>query len=325
MMRPMEKPLDHAAVVAAQPWLKERDLDCIVSPDSDGLLCGLFMAHHRGWRIRGFYDGRVLAVEKGINPHTCVFLDMEIFRLDVRSIGQHIVHFDHTKRPPHWDELRQCISPNELRGIDINRFREKYPLGTIHALMALIHEVEPIQYGQNAFVPLLYTDGTFKNLLNYPENCLSWFRYLGFDSPQSKLHSIFYNKLTVIELMTHLRDFFDAMSAISGGKSRVDKIRLMWQGRLVNVVQTGDVYKLSAAAHARAIAFMALLAQKTGWHFDPAAWSLSNLVITTFPIGSVEPTAGEYTNLMAKRPLSLAITGLDDKGMQFTLDPNGVF
>ena len=72
--------LDYETVLTTHPWIVERNQNCILSPDSDGLLCGLFMSNYLGWKIRGFYDGKVLLVEKGIIPRDCVFLDMEIYR-----------------------------------------------------------------------------------------------------------------------------------------------------------------------------------------------------------------------------------------------------
>ena len=83
--------LDYHALLQQYPWIVEREQNCILSPDSDGLLCGLLMSHYLGWKIRGFYDGKILTIKEGVNPQDCVFLDMEIFRPNIRSVGQHIV------------------------------------------------------------------------------------------------------------------------------------------------------------------------------------------------------------------------------------------
>lgn len=89
--------LDYEKLLSVYPWIVEEGRDCIVSPDSDGLLCGLFMSHYLGWKIRGFYDGKVLLLAKGVMPKDCVFLDMEIYREGVKSIGQHMLQFDKKK------------------------------------------------------------------------------------------------------------------------------------------------------------------------------------------------------------------------------------
>lgn len=86
--------LDYEALLRQYPWIVERDQNCILSPDSDGLLCGLLMSHYLNWKIRGFYNGKVFAIEQGISPANCIFLDMEIFRSNIRSVGQHMVMYD---------------------------------------------------------------------------------------------------------------------------------------------------------------------------------------------------------------------------------------
>lgn len=91
MPHPQLTELHYRELITRHPWIIEREQNCILSPDSDGLLCGLLMSHYLGWRIRGFYDGKVLAVEENTNPQDCVFLDMEIFRPNIRSVGQHMV------------------------------------------------------------------------------------------------------------------------------------------------------------------------------------------------------------------------------------------
>ena len=39
-------------------WIIKENQKCILSPDSDGLLCGLFMSNVLNWDIVGFYDGK---------------------------------------------------------------------------------------------------------------------------------------------------------------------------------------------------------------------------------------------------------------------------
>src|SRR3989338_8636574 len=129
MLAGMHDAIDYEKVLKQYPWIVEHGLDCILSPDTDGLLCGLFMSRYLGWHIRGFYDGKVLALEKGFKPKDCVFLDMEIFRPTVRSVGQHMVMYDKCKLPSNWSNLSQCISANNLRNFDCkNDFQKKYPL-----------------------------------------------------------------------------------------------------------------------------------------------------------------------------------------------------
>src|SRR3989344_6128935 len=129
---PTSPTLDYDLLLKQHPWIAQKDQNCILSPDSDGLLCGLLMSHYLGWHINGFYDGKVLVVDRNVIPSDCVFLDMEIFRPDVRSIGQHMVMYDKDDLPPNWGRFSNCISINNLRNSDFkNDFKSKYPFGTV--------------------------------------------------------------------------------------------------------------------------------------------------------------------------------------------------
>ena len=74
-----------------QPWVIEKNHNCIISPDSDGFLCGLLMSTYFNWKIVGFYDGKTLLSRKDIKISECIFLDVEIFNKNIRSIGNHCV------------------------------------------------------------------------------------------------------------------------------------------------------------------------------------------------------------------------------------------
>jgi hypothetical protein len=103
----------------------------VVSPDFDGLLCALLMNSHIGWQLCGFYDGKALALCHPVN-HICelVFLDVEIYRPSVRSIGNHLLQWSSRTPLPNF---QRTINPNLLRGITAYKeeeFRRKYPFGT---------------------------------------------------------------------------------------------------------------------------------------------------------------------------------------------------
>ncbi len=219
--------LDYHALLAKYPWMAKRGQNCIVSPDSDGLLCGLLMSYYLGWRICGFYDGKVLVLEDGCNPQESVFLDMEIFRPNIRSVGQHMVMYDKADLPPNWQNFDNCIAANNLRNYDFkNDFKLKYPLGTVHLLLAILGQSNTIPITKNGVSPLLYTDGTFKNQFNYPENCLSWLDFLGANQANSPLQKIFLDRhYSTYELMVELKDLFLKFNVIGGGKRGGDKIK----------------------------------------------------------------------------------------------------
>jgi len=57
------------------------------------------MSNILNWNIVGFYDGKVLTLKKGESVKDCIFLDMEIFRNYVKSLGHHMVLYNKRQIP----------------------------------------------------------------------------------------------------------------------------------------------------------------------------------------------------------------------------------
>lgn len=83
--------LDYQKLLELYPWLAAKKQKAIISPDTDGFLCGLFMAELLDWEIVGYYDGKAMVLRKGLSAGDCVFLDMDVFRKEIKSIGHHMV------------------------------------------------------------------------------------------------------------------------------------------------------------------------------------------------------------------------------------------
>ena len=173
--------INYEKILEDNPWLYRKNQKCILSPDSDGLLCGLFMSFYLNWEIVGFYDGKVCLLKNGesvFNDDTC-FLDIEIYREGVKSMGHHMVSIYKNEKPVEWDKrFKECVQPNLLRNYDRNTFRLKYPLATIHLLIGLLENKIKINVQETAIFPLLFTDGTFNVMFKYPENVMNWWKYL---------------------------------------------------------------------------------------------------------------------------------------------------
>ena len=296
------------------PWLQDSGRDCVLSPDCDGFLCGLFMSFFFDWKVRGYYDGKALFVEQGVDPKECVFLDMEIARPHVKSVGQHMLYYQ-VDRSPHPDlekEFASCLSPNNLRKFDFySRFMRKYPLGTIHLLMALLPQRHAAGIGEAA--PLFYVDGVFKNLLNYPENCLDWLAFL--DAENNVLGDLFHGSYPFSRLMTSMRDFFALLDGMKTGKQRPDKLPLL--------EDTLDNGAIAATPKERTEKFLRAMGELTGWSYQPEKWAWSGYRTFYFTKGSVKPTLGRFQAMAEERPLSWAITSR--ASVEYTLDNQGVF
>ena len=58
--------LQYDALLTLCPWLIAPEQNAILSPDADGILCGLLMSHYLNWNVVGFYDGKTLAIKNSI-------------------------------------------------------------------------------------------------------------------------------------------------------------------------------------------------------------------------------------------------------------------
>ncbi|GHV34237.1 hypothetical protein FACS1894178_1330 [Bacteroidia bacterium] len=294
-------------IIKKYSWIVAENQKCILSPDSDGFLCGLLMTAMFNWKVAGYYDGKILALEKGENVKNCVFLDMEIFRNYVRSLGQHIVLWNKKNIPANWSNFDNCISPNNIRGYDgKNHFPKKYPLGSIHLLLGIVGGVKKIEIKKEAICPLLYTDGTFKNLFNFPENCISWLDFLCAEDEKSPLKTVFFNDhYTTYSLMFALKDFFEKLKTI--GKS-ADKLKISDSNGNINLENNNNVFSVAKSQMEITDKFLVMLSELTGWKYDKSKWLFDNFSIFKFTKGTTKPNNRNYNELIAKNPLSLAMT-----------------
>ncbi len=322
----METRINYTGILKRHPWITEKNQKVILSPDSDGLLCGLFMSNFLDWEIVGFYDGKVLVLNKGLSAKDCIFLDMEIFRKDIRSVGHHMVLYDINDLPRNWSNFENSIQPNNIRGYDYHHvFNLKYPLATIHLLIGILGNKIKFNIPESAICPLVYTDGTFKNLFNYPENCLSWLNFLGAESKDTPLYSIFFNDhYSIIELMKALMDFFKRLGQINDGKRGGDKIKISdSKSKLQSFKLNKGSYSLSGDEKKKAEELLKLLSELTTWEYNPRLWDWDNKKIFYFSKSNIKPGKRNYFELINKNPLSFAITsGL---AIEYTLErPNSL-
>ena len=311
-------------IIKKYPWIVKENQKCILSPDSDGLLCGLFVSNVLNWEIVGFYDGKVLTLKKGESVKNCIFLDMEIFRNYVKSLGHHMVMYNKRQIPNSWINFDNCIQPNNIRGYDAKTsFRLKYPLGAIHLLLGIIGHKKKIEIKKEAICPLLYTDGTFKNLFNYPDNCLSWLNFLCAEEKNSPLKTIFFNDhYTTSSLMMALRDFFEKLRQINDGKRGADKIKISnSKGEPINLKKEGDTFSIDEDQMENAEQFLNLLGDLTGWEYLSDKWNFKELIVYKFNKGSIVPSNQRFNELIAKNPMSWAMTST--LAIEYTLEePN---
>ncbi len=313
--------IDYEKIIRNYPWIIQKGQNCILSPDSDGLLCGLFMSTYLDWRIKGFYDGKIMLLEKNISAKDCIFLDMEVFRKDIKSVGHHMVQFNKNKKPSSWDNFNNCIQPNNLRDYDgYNDFRLKYPLATIHLLIGIVGSKIKVTIPESAICSLLYVNGVFKNLFGYPENCIDWLRYLEAKPDKSKLHEIFFNEhYSVYNLMLALKDFFARIGGISEKRKGNDKIKISnSKGDPMNIIKKDIYYEIDKEEKQKAEKFLRILSELTKWEYNKNNWQWSNLKLYRFIKGNIKPNNRNFEAMIKNNPLSWAMTsGL---AIKYTID-----
>ena len=304
------------AVARRYPWLYEPYQDCILSPDCDGLLCGLMMSHFLSWKVRGFYDGKVLVCSRNVDPANCIFLDMEIYREQVRSVGQHMLLYNRNRPPNNWNEFDNCFAINNLRGHDGSHdFALKYPFGTIHFLIVALNAKIPIYLTEQSISPLLFTDGTYHNLFRYTENSYNWLHYLRCDEDGNPLRIVFDNQQhTIHSLMTMMMEFWKARDAISSIRGqRADRVAITRRGGVGDAFNLEEddngFYRFIPEPKDRAEAFLRLLADRMGWLYCSDDWSWQGWRKFQFTKETVENmTIDGFDELTARRPLSFAMT-----------------
>lgn len=314
--------LDYELLLKQHTWLAEKDHNCVLSPDSDGLLCGLLMSHNLNWHVAGFYDGKVMVLRKELKPKDCVFLDIEVCRPTIRSVGHHMLIYNWNKNPLPADMLLKSVQPNQMRRHDAyHHFRLKYPLATVHLLLAILGYAHQIRVPESAICPLLFTDGTYKVLFSYPENVLNWLNYLGIEDNSSVLRSIFRNeKYHVHTLMSDMDKFFRERDRISLPKERGDRLRISGtDGAPFNLTVSLGVAAIDSDARERTERFLGMLSERTGWEYEPKKWSWDDFKLLRFEKGITgELNNATFKNIIDQKPLSWAITGA--KQMEYTIE-----
>jgi len=291
-------------------WLEHRDQKCIISPDTDGIMCGLFVSNYLKWEIKGIYDGRFLIIfdetygelnsEKVKSDF--IFLDIEVS--GARGIGNHMQLFysceegfdkvenEDVKKSleAFYSKFKYTLNPNNLRGYGKKgHFSKKYPFATIHFLIAVARKCgiveEKIKIKDEGKFLLLYADGTFKNLFNYPENCIKWMEWLSLKNDkifQELLKS--FQKIKIGDLIHNLKSLFAEIKE---------------RGKLTD--ENGDLNKEWES-------ILKFYSEKIGWSFYRERWFQGNQIKKQLNRDRKKGLASEWKKLIEDENLfSLAI------------------
>lgn len=321
--------IDYNQICKKYNWILKRNQCCVLSPDSDGILCGLFMSHYLNWKIVGFYDGKVSVVNNKFLDKEPIFLDIEIFRKEIRSMGHHMLLANKRHIPENWFNFDNCIQPNNIRNYDgKNNFRLKYPLATIHMLISIVSwKYRIINIPEKAIPALFFTDGVFNILFSYPENVLNWLKYLRIHEDWNPLKSIFENeRYSVFTLMKEMDNFFRKRDKISIRNERGDRLRISNKdGSPANIeIKLKNNCFINTNAKERIINFINLLSELTNWEYMNKNWICwGNMNFSQFTKGDFRSdgktiTISTFENFVKKNPLSWAMTSGDN--IEYTIE-----
>jgi len=173
--------------------LRERNLATVISLDLDGILSAMLLQELLDWKVVGFYNFENLWIlANAPNLEEIVFIDHDIYRRDVLSVGHHLLQWSKNTPIPEHHPLTS-INPNLLRGhmFDGGKgLRHKYPFGTFHFLLACYHAwgmIDSLPTGSEWLFVTMYIDSSLRNTFTYPQNALDWLRWLGSLNERSPL------------------------------------------------------------------------------------------------------------------------------------------
>lgn len=128
-----------------EPFRNPQSIDgLIIGNDLDSVISACYLKDKFGWNVVATYDYRLLwySVNESdffekLSSGRYLAVDLDIYHQRIYSLGHHILEFnDNDKLPRH----ERTLNPNFIRGINIQSFWRKYPLGTIHFLLWLFAE-----------------------------------------------------------------------------------------------------------------------------------------------------------------------------------------
>ncbi|MFH1193898.1 MAG: hypothetical protein V1661_02800 [bacterium] len=308
-------------ILEKYPWIIEENQNCVISPDADGMLCGLFMSHFFNWKIVGYYDnGKNLILQKGLKAEDCIFLDTEIRRPNIKSIGHHISLF---RKQDSEDVLKgyiNCFNPNNLRDRTLKeKFGGKYPMATIHLLISIVGSVKKIEFSDQSFFVVLQADGTINRFLDkYSENLRDWLVYLGAEDNGHVLNKMLDRETTLLKIN---REYVDYVQKFV--KTKKDKIPISERGNLTFSSFNKNKDKFSEECAAVMGNYLNFLSENTGWQYKKDSWLINDFKLYEFTKKIVTPGVGNYKKALEENFLSLAITSTLE--MNYTIEsPNAL-
>lgn len=153
----------------------------IISPDMDGFISAHFVNRFNGAKVVGTYDSNKLCLSDGVKIEECLFLDCDINRPDIVSLGNHmrLINDNMSKR---------SFNPNIHFGV--TNYKDKYPFATAY-LLAFALEIET---SAQDIIRMAYADSTLRNMISYSDNMRNWSDKMPHPSVKYVIYNTEYSK-----------------------------------------------------------------------------------------------------------------------------------
>jgi hypothetical protein len=291
---------------------------CVISGDLDGVFSAVLLGHLFEWEVVGFYTLKDLWIppsalgqgcknpEFAISRANLVFVDHDIYRAEIDSVGHHLLQWSPETPIPLHKDGRGSLNPNLLRGITKKEFNRKYPFSTFHFLIAcasargLVKDFHP---DDEITTLMLQIDSSFVNAINYQENALDWLQWLGGSEEQSPLYPICRRMLrftprTMLEQFRNLAQRFTSLG-----------IRPRSQATLTDPTDEDQLHTLRNLTQ--------WFEAETGWRSRFAAFDAGQLAHYAMARHSCLPRKSDFISVIQRKPFSYAIIGSGEGGLNY--------
>jgi len=306
--------LDYDSFAHRFPWLLEESRSMIISNDFDGFLCAQLLHHVLRWKIAGFYvrasaiwHDREFPEEK---LSDCVFVDIDINRTHIRSVGHHVLKYSAADQIP--GHQRTSLNPNLERNVYVkDRWKQKYPLGTIHLLIAFYAHAGfpiPLPSADDYFNLLWHADSAAINTARYFDNVMDWLTMLlPKDKSSSPIHYLYDDLCTTSahEFLHRLNRFWDKLSEEPFRYTR---------GQQPTIATPFDPYQLR-----RLQRLLDFIQEVTGWGTERVQVPHEYRVLEGRGLNENVSQIG-FDRVLSRDPFSYAIIAGSGKGINYTIN-----
>ena len=243
------------------PFSDPRSIEgMIIGNDLDSLMSACLLKKHFNWDILGIYDLTriwhglpLLELTEKILNNKIVAIDLDIYHLEIPSVGHHILTM--TSRDTIPGHVK-TLNPNLIRGIHNSQFPRKYPLGTIHFLLWLLDETPQMSDSTRDLTWLVDSSYINGQTHRYRSNVGEWINVY-FNDPAFRQH---FEAIDTLEFENRIKTLIDAiaLTGIAVSRGQVESNHLRLRGGQCQIKNPNLEYE-------KVVKVFDLISEITGW------------------------------------------------------------